>query len=497
MSDGTRIASNKVQYRISALTFEQNPVQYRNDSVFLTWKPLTNKSLTGYSVVRIQADGSNYNIGSQINPSKTEFADGNAPHSSTLSYKIIANFSSGVNIESNVQAVSIPSPVANLNPLSIAADGITLSWNKINRTYVASYNIIRKLSPTDPGSVIAYSYNDVSPQYTDKTVPYTPYVSYEIRVNLNSGTSIISNKQEYLRNNIISLPIAAFTTLYDEVSKSLYLFDRAGSIMLYNTDSKQLVKTINVGSSISYSDLGNFNGKKELYVPRNDGWVFIYDALTLEKIDQFSTGTDSRCVTFNNGFLYVSGGYTWGPIKIFNRNTNKEVGQTAPAGGYASRIKAVKSTGNEFFAMMMGLTPGDLDYYQTDASGSIILHKDDTYHGDYTLDPAMWEVAPSGTKMITGSTGTLYSKDMVFLANLPRGGLSFRAFAIDEPGNEIFAASNSKTIEVYSFSNYLYKRSYNTNVYSLAVHKDGNQIISIGSSDPGWSPTSVIVEFIK
>ncbi|TDH28709.1 hypothetical protein EXU57_01130 [Segetibacter sp. 3557_3] len=184
-----------------------------------------------------------------------------------------------------------------------SADSVVLTWSKLDTAAFRQYVVWRKEDPTDAGAQIGAIYDRTINKFTDKNVPYTPYVEYEIRGVLLSGAVISSNKVIYTRSEIKLINSTPFDVIFSPQDRLLYLFDKNGDITQYSLQSSQIVKKISTGAVIGYSDLGTYNNKKELYVPRNDGWIFVYDAITLDKIDQINVGLNSTCVVFNNNTL--------------------------------------------------------------------------------------------------------------------------------------------------------------------------------------------------
>jgi hypothetical protein len=75
--------------------------------------------------------------------------------------------------------------------------------------------------------------------------------------------------------------------------------------------------------------MGTFNNVKEIYVPRSDGWVFVYNAETFEKIDQIGIGSPSSCVINNNGNLFISTDqWTNYPLRVFSRTTKQQISKS-------------------------------------------------------------------------------------------------------------------------------------------------------------------------
>jgi hypothetical protein len=385
-----------------------------------------------------------------------------------------------------------------LNNLQTSLDSVVLIWSALEHPDFYAYTVIRKESPSDPGVNISnWISGSHETRFVDKYVSYTPYLVYQVVGQLRNGQSIMSNEVSYLRPEIKVIDIKPFDVQFDNQNRKLYFFEKNGIISIYNVQDKQLVKSLNTGSAIGYCDFGTYNGIKELYVPRNDGWIFVYNAQTLEKIDQISVGLASSCIVFSNNMLYVSSAaWTNRPLKVYNRATKSLI---AESGDFElTRFKKIPNSNTELIEISINIAPTDQDYYSFGANGNFILHRDDRYHGDYPLNAGIFEFFPSGNKYITSSSGAIYNKDMAFDATLPRGNLEFTSFCFD--GQSIFCGTTSKTIEVYSETSYTHLRSIRTKAYPYRLFKDGNNgfiCLSSTTFSNYSNPTKITIETIQ
>jgi hypothetical protein len=389
-----------------------------------------------------------------------------------------------------------------LNDLDIMQDSVVLTWTKLDTANFQMYVIWRKDDPMDIGVQIGTVFDKRTTRFTDKTVPYTPFVEYEIRGVLGSGNSIYSNKVTYTRSGIKLINTSPFDVLFSKQERLLYFFEKNGDITQYSLQTGQVVKKISTAATIGYCDFGTYNNRKELYVPRNDGWVFVYDAITLEKIDQLNVGLNSSCVVFNNNTLFVSTSTRfYRPLKVYNRATKTLLSETGDF--ELTRFKLIPGSNTELLEITINVGPVDQDYYTFSPAGSAISHLNDMYHGDYPLDHKIFEIFPSGNKYITSSSGTIYNKGMNFEASLPKGNLQFTTFDFDVANNHIYAGTTTRTVEVYTADNYTKVKSIPTKAYPFKLFKDGTGFICVSSTTAPSSnyyqtPTSrVLIEEIK
>jgi len=404
--------------------------------------------------------------------------------------------------------ISTPSPnPANytdkiiLNDLQATPDSVVITWSILNNPGFINYTITRKDDPAGLGTIIATVYDSLKVKYVDKAIPYTPYLEYQIIGNLRTGQRIESNIVKYQRSDIKLLKVSPFDIQFDDQNRQLYFFEKTGTISIYSLETNAITSTINTGATIGFCDFGMYNGVKELYVPRNDGWVFVYNAQTLQLIDQINVGLASSCVVNNNNILYVStSAWTNRPLKVYNRITKSKISESGDF--ELTRFKKIPNSNTELLEITINIGPVDQDFYRFDANGNILQHLDDIYHGDYPLDYKIFEFFPSGNKYITSSSGAIYSKNMVFEATLPRGSLEFTSFYFDGPQQQIYCGTKSKTIEVYSELNYTHIRSITTKAYPYRIFKDGNNgLVCLSSSTKSDyysdAPKDIIVEKIQ
>ena len=88
-----------------------------------------------------------------------------------------------------------------------------------------------------------------------------------------------------------------------------------------------------------------------------------------------------------------------------------------------------------------------MEYFELDNTGKILLHQDDTYHGDHPLDANIFRISTNGEYVVTSSTGAVYSatKSMIYKGMIDRGALYFSDFVFSKDGNTIYAGTSNRT----------------------------------------------------
>jgi len=97
--------------------------------------------------------------------------------------------------------------------------------------------------------------------------------------------------------------------------------------------------------------------------------------------------------------------------------------------------------------------PYDLDYFELNNLGTSIKHYDDSYHNDYPLDPAIFEISSNGEYFVTSNMGAIYSTStkMLYLGTIANDWNRFNDFAFSADGNTIYASNwRDKSIFIIS-----------------------------------------------
>lgn len=377
---------------------------------------------------------------------------------------------------------------------------LKLEWTTTGKNQYQSFQFSRKTSENgNPESLNQESGSTFVK--IDNNIPYTPYLDYQIIGYSNNGQNVKSNIVTYKRPGIKLLNIRPTDALFDSDNGSMFIFGDNGNIMKYDVISGSVIKEISTGATLGYSSLGTFGGQKELYVPRNDGWVYIYNTSDLTLKDQINFGNNVTSVVLTDNKLYgTTGDISNVSLKCFDRTTKQLISTN---GSYQfGRIKKVPNTNSSFFFITTNVSPTNLLRFNYNANGTFINRFEDSYHGDHPLNPKIFEALPGGNGFLTAMEGSMYDSNLVFTGNLPRGNSGLTSFDFD--ANNIIAGTDKKSIELYNLSSYAKVNSINTQRYPFKVFNYGNKIVSLSSTnsfivnnyytDP---PANVIVEIIN
>ncbi|MFD2966937.1 YncE family protein [Sphingobacterium bambusae] len=365
----------------------------------------------------------------------------------------------------------------------IEGDAVKLSWSILDNSNFYSYIILRKDTPDGLLATVGEMVMDSrTTTILDEQVPYSPEVVYQIVGQVRNGAPIYSNTVSHKTAGVNLLNISPYDVIYNGTQQLLYFFEQNGRISMYDLKTEKIIKQIETKATTGYADMESFNGKTELYVPRNDGWIFVYDALTLEKITQITVGTESTSVVSQNNILYVStSSSSWprGPLKVYRRADRALITET---GDYErTRLRKVPGSNTRLVEVTMFIGPTNQYFYEFTKEGSAIQLFTDRYHGDYPLDASIFAFFPNGSKYITASQGAIYNINLTYDKSLPRGNLEYSDFCFDDAGQSIYAATTGKSIEVYSTSEYSHLKSIRTKAYPYKIFKTPQGILSVST----------------
>lgn len=379
-----------------------------------------------------------------------------------------------------------------LSNLQAGNDSVVLNWSKLNNPKFIRYMIIRRnYKSTNPNT---YSYNEVIDdisdvavvRYADHSVPATTYLEYQvIGVLQDTGpyynySYIYSNVVPYERPELKQFYFSIKDVLPDVPNHRCYIIGAdSGKISILDYQSRTISKEIFTYATLGFSSLGNFNGVQELYVPRNDGWLFIYNANTLDKIDQIKAGAICNSVVYNNGKLFVAvdSGYYDYAVRVYDRSSKALITHTGTFNEGPQHIAVVPGSNTKLF----GIGSYYLSSFEYDANGHYVTWMDINYSSS-SMYFRCFETLPNGQGFITSMHGSIYNNSMTLVQNLPYGNYQYSSFTFNSPFTSIFAGcSNYQNIVEYSYPGYSEKHTYRCIGYPTAVFIDGTNLTSLSS----------------
>jgi hypothetical protein len=380
---------------------------------------------------------------------------------------------------------------------AIANSGtVQLNWQKYASPDFKQYEVVRSLNKDVEGEVIASFSSADALSYLDKLPPFSSEVYYYIRV---------SNTQEYTRNsNKIKVTEPAGKIYYYAITDAVhhpsepivYIIDNASQkLRAINYKTQTEINSVSIDAAVGKIAIANNGYGLEIYVPNSNGFIKVYNANTLDLVTSISTGLATKCVVTNgHGYLVASvipSPWWEQPIRTYSRSTGINIsGNGDFAGDY---IRFIPNT-DKIITISNGISPIDMEYLELDNKGTILLHKDDIYHGDHPLDPNIFRISSNGEFVITGAEGAVYSANgsMIYKGMVDRGALSFSDFAFSSTGNTIYAGtSNRKSLQIIKYPELTRTDEILLKGYPKFLFKYNGEIISISNTDTGYNKYAI------
>jgi hypothetical protein len=410
------------------------------------------------------------------------------------------------------EQVTVINPAATTTRLKIEQvindSTIVLNWSKFTGSF-QKYRLVRTANYLKNGQFGSFvepvdSSIDVAHlSFTENNMPLAKDIYYDLYVSkdttlFNRGFLPVA-RVYYQRPNSLVYGMPK-DVLIDKQQRWIYVTE-LNRITIVNYTTGRIITSKDFPISLGFCALGDFNGSKELYVPLDDGWLQILDASTLQLKDKiYVAGYSIGSVVAANGKLYVSssdqsaGGYS-NCTKVYDRAKKNIIGRT----GYwdRTRLMQLEGTSVEMIDLTINLSPIDLSYYQFSAAGVPLVKKQDSYHGDYSMDANIVRSFPDGSKFITSSSGTIFNKSLSFDRYVKQYG-SYSDFAFNTDGSIIYAAYGAqKKIEVVTYPATTTVSSYATAFYPYKIFRDGNSLICISKTYTNQQLNYLLVEKIN
>jgi hypothetical protein len=171
------------------------------------------------------------------------------------------------------------------------------------------------------------------------------------------------------------------------------------------------------------------------------------------------------------------------PVRTYSRSTGINISGNGDNEG--DRLRFIPNTDN-IISISTSVSPVDMEYFELNSSGQILLHKDDSYHGDHPLDPNIFRISSNGEFVVTGQVGAVYSASstMIYKGMIDRGSLYFSDFAFSNDGNTIYAGtSNRNSLQIVKYPQLTRSDEILIKGYPKFLFNFNGKIISISRTD--------------
>lgn len=366
----------------------------------------------------------------------------------------------------------------------------TITWSSIKSQNFISYRIrkyVHHLQKTRYEEIaIIRTPNDTC--YIDSSVPDLPYVAYEIIVELSNSVIIRSNRQEISRSSKFFYNIRPSNVVYYKNINRVFITDYYKKIVIVaDYKTSEYIDTISNAVEIGNLCVGD-NGKgPELYIPKSNGQLSIYNALTLEKkIDlRFNLydgyqGNLYSVTTNNQGKIYLSTATDY-PLSIIDRESLAIVGQARISWRDAGRLVYMPKN-NSILEITKTSSLRKANLYILGNTGLVINKFDDNYDGYYSLDDEALTVSQKEDYFISSDYGTVFTTALKYVGVLPKGGGSYET---NEDGTLIYACyfGYEKNINCYDYPKLQFVKKIPTIGYPYNVYLEGDTLYCVSSID--------------
>lgn len=423
-------------------------------------------------------------------------------HTITLTVEDADGYKTNKTFEVNTMS---PKAVVLHDPVK-SQGNIELAWTKYDGENFKSYEIYRtKGDGTTQGADYITTINDLNTTtFTDQNPPLEYQIGYVVKITNVEGYSRKSNEViiEYPGGPIFNF--TASDMLKHPTEAFVYLVDKSGQRLLkFDYLNYEKVADVNIQGSVGKCDIGDNGEGVEIYVPSSDGYVYVYDAGTLTLNTKISTGKVNSSVAIDGeGHVVIAldpspDAWWTDPLRTFSRTS----GMLIDGNGDFERDIIRRIPGkSEFISISTGVSPIDMDYYKLAEDGTFEMHKDDSYHGDYALNPKIFRISDDGTYVITSSSGAVYlaNSSMEYKGSLNSGSLNYSDFAFSSDGSVIYAAtSNRNSIQIGSYPSLIRNDEILLKGYPVFVVRDGKKLITLSKSSENSNITAIEVVDIE
>ena len=247
------------------------------------------------------------------------------PH--TITVKVTDNQSKTAEAHKELNIIKRPDPVV-LNEVEVLNDGLSLSWSASTDDHFKFYRIIRSTNQNGYSYIAEITDKNSTTFIDDDYLEFGKTYYYRVEVVVESSASAESNVQEVIFEfENIDVGVSITRMMVDPSRAYVYALDKDNNELLFiNTDSKQVEKSIFVGSNPSGMDMNADYSK--LYVANNgSSLVSVVDLNTQTKVNDLQVETQSGWDNNPFSIVWLKGGYIaysvegYGKIRIANAQT--------------------------------------------------------------------------------------------------------------------------------------------------------------------------------
>lgn len=375
-----------------------------------------------------------------------------------------------------------------LESATVNSGSVQLQWQKYTMSDFKRYEILRSTNINETGQVIASFNNIDSIKYIDNLPPFASEVYYFIRITNTEDQTRLSNKIKVTEPAGKIYYYSATDAVLHPTEPIIYIIDNASQkLRAINYVTQKEVNSVSLEGTIGKIDIGDNGFGLEIYIPNNSGFIKVYNANNFNLVTSINTGLPIKCVV-TNGHGYIAASLVpspwWEqPVRTFSRSSGINISGNGDHDG--DYMRYIPNT-DKIISITTSVSPVDMEYFELDNTGKILIHKDDSYHGDHPLDPNIFRISSNGEFTVTGETGAVYSASstMIYKGMIDRGALFFSDYAFSSDGNTIYAGTSNRTsLQIIKYPELTRNDEILTKGYPKFIFYHNGEIISLSKID--------------
>ena len=294
-------------------------LDYTDNSIKIKWRPVEIQGFISYEIYRLESATNIYPYvpaiaslgelrGEITNSNEFSFEDTNIPYNAYVNYVVatiyqdpIRGYTQGV-VSVNYLYYERPELSFEIISAEKLDNGhIKLEWEQDENDSFSKYTVYRTESDYDYSeyraeifenefSIIEIS-NQAETPFEDSTGFLNEYITYGVSKDIN-GKTIESKNTVTIKNPrfIDFVPIEMFKNPVRE--NELIIISDDGKILFYNPYNYTTVHAIDIEARIHHPVIETYNGIQQLYIPTENGKIFVYSLDDYNLMQDIDLDTD-------------------------------------------------------------------------------------------------------------------------------------------------------------------------------------------------------------
>lgn len=490
-----------------------------NNQLKLSWKPVVIENFVQYRVYRYDSNTDEIfspnviaNLGQLIyqgtNNRTDVYEDNKVPFNSFVGYAVVTDYIDEHNSKTSIESINYLSyenkdlsfSITSLEKL--ANGSLNLTWEKDNNVGFENYSIIvfdgyASYSSADivrNGKIIK-TLNDQKDNTLADASQYTKQkINFAVTKTIN-GKKILSKNFLSVENprNLNFKPSQTLKNPFDQ--NEIIIINPDGEIIFFNINSL-ITRKVKIASQIFFCSIGDLNGVTDLYVPSENGRVYVVDLNSHEIKKTINVFTDYNIISaipIENHLLFLERhpyGYGGGRMFVYDFTSNTVLNRD---GTNTSRpfLKLVYAKENYFFYLSAdGLEYVSAGVIKLNINGNKV--STDTKFDDYTKsDSRLFTLSDDKSFFLSSNLGYQSTLNYSDISEITTGSYSkdpiFGDAKISKNNLIYFSHLNNSRIDVFEKNNFTSTiKQYPTTGIPMFIELFGYQIISLNQLENSY-----------